>query len=317
MRTRLAVLAVFLLAVARASAADDNSATVELLSGQILHGSITDPTLTIHTRWGDLDAQSQAIVNIVCQPPPHVLQTIETQNGDELVGRVAAASIHLVSDGKTIELPLSQISRIGEERRPQPPPAASTPQAVLRGLSGDHLTVIAPPSVSFRTRWGLLEFKADQIRDIVFSDKDQAAHRISLSDGSVLSGMMATDTLTMTPKFIGGTPLTAPIGEMASLMFGNFSPKSNGPRVDLVGGDVLRGSIQGTITIQTAYGDVPVVASDVQRLTAAADISGDWTVTVAGSRTISGSPRETTVTCLLDCGVSVTVPTAMVMAYSK
>src|SRR5271154_3483001 len=113
MRTRLAVLAVFLLAVARASAADDNSATVELLSGQILHGSITDPTLTIHTRWGDLDAQSQAIVNIVCQPPPHVLQTIETQNGDELVGRVAAASIHLVSDGKTIELPLSQISRIG------------------------------------------------------------------------------------------------------------------------------------------------------------------------------------------------------------
>jgi hypothetical protein len=294
----------------------DNVAAITLLNGQTLRGSISDPLLTIRTRWGDLQVEAADIESLICQPPPHVWQAIDTQNGDTLVGRVTATSIHLLTDGKTVELALSQISRIAEAARPAK--SDPTDAAILVGLGGDRLAVNAPASVAFRSRWGLLTLQENQVHQIIFSDKTQAVHRIVLNDGSRMSGILATDSLTLTPRYLAGAALTIPVGEMAKLTFnGNPPPRTPGAELDLIGGDVLRGSMQGSITLQTAYGELSVAAETIQKLAAAADASGDWSMTLNDGRIVGGAPTQATVACQLDCGVQLTLPTALISSYSK
>ena len=316
MRRSPVILLICGLALSTQSAlAQDTTATVDLFSGQSLHGSIPDSSLTIKTRWGDLPVSADSIVTLTCQQPPRILQTLVTQDGDELVGRVSASEIHLTSDGKTIELPLNQISRISEPSHPAPT-TQPTP-ALLSGLFGDRLAIVAPPSIGFRTRWGLLTFRSDQVREIIFCSAGQTAHRISLTDGSSLSGVMAADTISVAPRWLGGAALNVPIGEIAQLTFSLAFPTAPGPKLNLIGGDVLRGALQGTITLQTDAGDIPVAAGDVVKISAATDASADWTVVTADGRTITGAPRDTTAVCQLDCGVSVTVPAATISEFDK
>jgi hypothetical protein len=316
MRRSLAILGVcFLSTMGFCAFAQDNTAIVDLFSGQSLRGAIVEPSLTIKTRWGDLQVTTDSIVSLACQQPPRILQTLTTQNGDELVGRVSAASIHLLADGKTIELPLDQISRISEPSHP--PPATQPTPAILTGLFGDRLAVTPPPAIGFRTRWGLLAFRPEQVRQIVFCSSGQTAHRISLSDGSSLSGVMAADTISVQPRWLGGAALSAPVGEIARLTLSQTDPSAPGPKLSLIGGDVLRGSLAGTITLQTDSGDIGIAAGDVMKLTAASDGSGDWTLTASDGRTITGAPRDATAVCQLDCGVSVTVPAATITEFDK
>jgi hypothetical protein len=293
-----------------------NSSTVELLSGQSLHGTLTNPAISIKTRLGDLQVPTSSVLTLVCQPPPHVIQTLTTRDGDVLVGRVEGTTVHLSkSDGTAIDVPLAEVSRIVAESQSA---AATQPSSgVVYGLSGDKLAVVAPASVDFQTRWGLLTLSGEQVHQIVLWSKGQASQRIYLSDGSALSGMMTVPALTLRPSELGGTALTVPIGELSKIDFPTVHEPAPGGRLELVGGDILRGSLQGVLTIQTDYGDVAIPAEKIDQISPVADSPGDLSVAVADSGAVRGAPPETAITCRLDCGISLSVPAGMIAGYAK
>jgi hypothetical protein len=90
-----------------------------------------------------------------------------------------------------------------------------------------------------------------------------------------------------------------------------------GPRLDLLGGDVLRGALQGTLTLQTELGPSPIAAGDVERITPVPEYSGELAISLRGGRTITGPAAETFVVCQLGCGASVSVPVGMIAAYVR
>jgi hypothetical protein len=88
-----------------------------------------------------------------------------------------------------------------------------------------------------------------------------------------------------------------------------------GPKLDLVGGDVLRGALQGALTMQTELGSLRIAAGDIQCIKPIEGWPMESAVALTNGRTITGSPAETSVVCRLECGASVTVPVEMIAGY--
>jgi hypothetical protein len=256
---------------------------------------------------------------LTSQPPPHLGQTLITRDGDELIGRLEITSIKLAtSDGTAASIPLAQISRLKQTLAPGPTqPSAPSPAAILYGLRGDYLAVDPPAEIEFQSRWGLLKLRLEQVRQIVFSAKEQAAHQIFLSDGSTLTGMMTADALSLKPRNLPGSALTAPVGEMAKLVLIPTTPPLSGGKLTLWGGDILRGSLSGTLTLQTAYQSVTLNGNEIERITTAPDSPTDLTITLNGKPPVQGAPGDASVTCQLNCGLSLSIPAATIVGYSK
>jgi hypothetical protein len=315
--TRLARTSCLILLALSASAHAQDS--VELFSGQDFHGNLTDTTITIRCGLGTIPLPLDRVSSLLCQPPPRAQQSLAMRDGDVLVGRVQAASVHLTADdGTAMDLPLSQISRIDIAARADSAPATMPANTtVVFDLDGDKLQVQPPASIEFRTRWGLLNLLPTQVRQIVLAEKNQPAHRLVLSDGSSLSGILTAQTLTLQPAD-SPQPLDAPVGEIARLVLAVDPPRDhNSPRLDMIGGDVLRGALQGTFTLETEFGPATIAAGKIRRIAPVIESAGDVTVTLTDGRTLRGTAEEATADCGLECGITVQVPAGMITAYDK
>jgi len=295
--------------------------SVELFSGQVHRGTVTDASLTIISGLGTLVVPANQISSLVCEAPPRVEQSLALRDGDVLIGRLQNDSIHINGDdGKSMGIPLNSISRVSLAAVISTSPPATNPSAIatIYGLEGDHLQVAAPDTLRFRSRWGVLNVATADVRQIVLADGSQVAHRLVLTDGSSLSGIMSDETLSLQPLAAPQTTLTVQAGELARIvmMAPGRSPRP-GPKLDMLGGDVLRGSPQGTVNIQTQYGPTPVAARDIDKLTPQAESGGDITVTMRDGRVLNGAPQDEPVTCKLECGETVDVPAAMIAAFAR
>jgi hypothetical protein len=262
----------------------------------------------------------ERVAGLTCQPPPRVLQNLTLHNGDVLVGRVQESAIHLtIADGSATPVPLGQISQLSvhEDAPTTAPSLPAGTLAIIYSLHDEHLAVTAPAAIEFRSRWGLLTISPGQIREIVFCAKNQAAHRLVLSDGSVLTGIVPADTLSMTPRQFPEAAIAVPVGEMAKLEFPESPAPVPGSRLEMIGGDVLRGQLQGTLALQTEFPEPPLSAADIVKLAAIPESSGDLEVTMADRSVHRGAPPEGQVACQLDCGLALTVPAAMIAGYTK
>lgn len=313
----LASLALCLLAIwSGGAAADSPLDTIELLGGQTLSGQITDPSLKIDSRLGSVDVPADQVLGLACQAPPHVLQMLTTRDGDVLVGRVEASTIHFnQTDGHALELPLIQIKTISAPAGgPTTAPAAT---AIVYGQRGDRVAIAADFPIQFRTRWGVVNLQSGQVRQLLLNAKNQTGHRVNLTDGSSISGLVAGDSMTLTPQYLAGPVLIVPVEEMTKIELTAGPASPAGPKLDMIGGDVLRGAIKGDLIIETDLGNTPVSAADIDQIAGAPDASGDLNITLSGGRTIHGVAQQTTLTCQLGCGVSLSVPVEMISGYAK
>jgi hypothetical protein len=295
--------------------------SVELFSGQVLRGTVTDASLTITSGLGTLEVPLNQISSLVCEAPPRVEQSLALRDGDVLIGRLQGNTIHLNGDdGKSMGIALSSISRVSPAAVMATSPPATNPSAIatIYGLQGDHLQVAAPDTLRFRSRWGVLNVGTADIRQIVLADGSQVAHRLVLTDGSSLSGILSDESLSLVPLAAPQATLTVQAGELAKIVMteSGRTPRP-GPKLEMLGGDVLRGSPQGTVSLQTQYGQTPVAASDIDKLTPQAESGGDITMTMRDGRVLNGAPQEEPITCKLECGETVDVPMAMIAAYAR
>jgi hypothetical protein len=305
-------------AAARAQTSGGDS--VEFVSGQIFHGTVTDPSFTLTGGMGTIAVPVNRVAGLICQAPPLVGESVELRDGDELFGWMSAKMLHWNDDeGKAVELPLGQISRVNLAVRPPAELPATQPGVVatVYGLGGDHFHAILPPAIEFRSRWGALSADAPHIQQIVFSEKAEAAHRLILTDGSELSGMVTAQTLLLLPVDAPASPLAAPVGEIARLACEPAEKAPEGsPKMEMVGGDVLRGSPRGTVTVQTQFGDIAVAGGDIVKLAADGESPGDLTMTLTDGRVVRAAAPRTDVTCKLMCGLTLDVPVGLIASYS-
>jgi hypothetical protein len=317
-RVALATCVLLMSANAIARGGDAESFVVELASGLTFDGILAERSLRVESRLGPFDVSADELQALVGRRPHRARQAVFTRGGDVLVGKLAAESLHFTTgDGKSIEVKLSQINRLTRRVTAAPATMPVPASAVVHSLDGDRIAVGGLDVLAFRTRWGALTFRFDQVYEIAFDPQRQAAHRIVMTDGSSLSGLLAGESLIVQPKGHTGA-LKIPIGMLARL---EVSPSAcvgaAGPRLDLVGGDVLRGALQGALTLQTELGPLRIAAGEIQKITPVSGSSVESAIALTDGRTITGSPAETETVCRLDCGASVSVPVEMIAGYVK
>jgi hypothetical protein len=319
-RRTLPLLALIIaLASARSFAQSPGNDIVELFNGQIFHGSLIDPTLTIDSGLGSLQFPIERISTVVSLPAPRFQQTVTLRNGDVLIGRVQAKTIHLKdAAGAASEMQLSQISRISTEVRGAPPSTNQAPNtATVFSLAGDRLTILTPGPITFRSRWGDLSVTGDLLRQLILVDKNQPAHRLFLSDGSSISGLLIQPAIDLHPVDSPSQTLSTTIGQIAKIVSTSPETPHAAPRLDMTGGDALRAAMQGSLSLQTQFGPVSIGADDIEKLSPDPDSPGDVSVTSRDGRTLKGAPQDGSIAIKLDCGLAFSVPASLIADYAR
>jgi hypothetical protein len=297
---------------------DATSDALELSSGLIIHGKWTDGSVKINSRLSQIEVPLADVRSLICERPPRVSQVLATDSGDLLVGRVAGDSIHFTgNDGKAIELPLIHIRKITRAAT-SPPTTMPAGAVVVEGMDGDQIAVDALGPIEFRTRWGVISFTPEQIAQVVLHADEQSAHKILLADGSSLSGFVTNDSLELHPQHLAIKTIKVLAGELTKIDF-TAAPgfSADGPKIDMLGGDVLRGTLAGKLTLQTELGASPIPADDIVSIAPVADSGGDLMVTLGDGHTVTGTPGDAPVQCKLGCGATVSIPVEMIVGYTK
>ena len=309
--------------------------TLDLFTGQTAHGSIADPTLSIQTHLGVITVPAEQ-VRVLTNRPLGGGTTLETCGGDILVGRLQNISLHFISTdgnatdpystaggapGATAQIPLDSIRQFS---RPLEAPSTVPTVGILRpadrlvDLAGDTLSVSESDPIEFRTRWGVITLRPEQIGQIVYSGDGLTAQQIDLVDGSVISGFVTNESLTVTPRWPGAQPIKAAVGGLSKLVMGTTPPQpKGGGTIEMIGGDILRGSLQGTITLQTGFADVKVPGGDIELLAASLDLPDAASIDRSSASRLVGAVADEQVACRLDCGVALEVPAVMIQKYAK
>jgi hypothetical protein len=295
------------------------SHSVELASGLTLKGRINEATLRVSTVLGQFEVPADQLQTLVPREPSRVTYTLVTRRGDVLVGKLAGESLRFTAlDGSQAELKLNRINRLSGADSAAPTTAPASTSAVIVTLEGDQLAVEPPQEIEFRTRTAPLRLGAEQIYEIVFSGSSQAAHQIRLTDGSSLSGFVVGEWLSVQPRNLDAGKLKVRIATLRQLDFASSADSgADGPRLELVGGDVLRGGLRGELVLQTELGALPIAADKIERIAPVTQYPGELAVTLADGRTIKAPAATAGMTCQLTCGVSVQVPVEMIAGYAR
>jgi hypothetical protein len=298
---------------------DGDADMVELISGLRLRGRLGESVLKVDSSLGQFDLPSDELHALVCLEPLRMTHALSTRSGDVLVGKLLAETIRFTpGDGAAVELKLSQISQLTRRADAMSSMERAAALPVIHAVGGSQIAVAAGGSFEFVTRSGVLSFEYDQVYEIIFDAPSQAAHRILLTDGSTLSGFVAGDVLVVQPKHLADSKRVIPVAAVRAMEFPpSASLATEGPRLNLLGGDVLRGALQGFLTLQSELGPLPIAAEEIQSIEPVAKSPGELALSLIDGRTITGTPSESVVVCRLGCGVSVSVPIEMMSGYVK
>jgi len=318
----LVACVLFVATAAHAKQDSGDADLVELASGLTVRGTLVERTLTVNTGLGRFEVAAEEVRTLVGRGALRGMQEISTRDGDLLVGKVAGESLHFAGgDGKITEVKLSQINRMTCHATAAAKTDATkpvSPPAVVWTLEGDHIAVAMAGSVDFRTSWGVVTCKSEDVHGIVFNAEGQTAHRILLTNGTSLSGLFVGDTLAVKAAHLGGATLKIPVGGLAQVEFASSAGDgAAGPKIELVGGDVIRGALLGNVTLQTELGGLPIAGGEISHMTAVAESPGEFSAALGDGRTIVGSAGDGAVVCRLGRDTNVPLPMNVIARYVK
>ncbi|HTW93569.1 MAG TPA: hypothetical protein VMD30_02170 [Tepidisphaeraceae bacterium] len=296
---------------------------VELNSGQRLVGDWTDASLTIWGRLGELTVPARQVTGLKSEGPGAVSEFLVTRGGDVLVGRLVETSLHFhLHDGSSVALPVGDISRMARRI------AAPTTQPMGRGDGlaplfpsittdrGDQFAIESPASIGFWTRYGHLKLEPKQIATIELRVGGQPGDRLTLTDGSVLYGLMDGPAMKFQPRALNVDSVTVPVAALVRMDFSSF-PAAPGDCLHLSTGDVLSGKILGSLTLESGQGDVIIRADQIRTINPVEDSPGDFRVTEATGSSITGPPAAGDIEFQLRCGQTIKVPMGLISNYTS
>jgi hypothetical protein len=326
---------------------DATSDIVELRSGDQIKGTLKANRFSLRTFYGTVELASDRVIALLNIGQFRPRQLLVTADGQVYGGYLEADALAMdLSTGQSTQIPVAQITRAGYRKRPGEPEEwkLDNPMAVLR--SGDRIGIEVPAGpLEVMTRYGLLKLPTSAVAAVVFDsdESDQSVHEIYLSDGSRLAGLLTAAQLELKLSGAGspGQSVTIPIGTMLRLQLAGVSsadgssfdldqlPPDDAPTLKLAGGDLLVGSLDGTLKLDTALGTLTINAPEVRKLDRGLDeehgaassdeslVGSEVQVTLWDGSVVRGQLQENALPCVLKSGVSLSVPVALLEVYEQ
>ena len=331
---------------------------VKLKTGELLSGTLQNKTLTLAGEFGEKAIPAQDLLccfGILDGAFRMVLSNGEILTGKL---QEPALQLKL-RGGSELSIPLAQVAKYGRRVPAPAPAAAkkdeggegalpqdteaggeqfvfSEPIFMLRG--GDRLIgKLLQPKLTVRTLYGELSIGVEALRKIVFPSPDQRIPLFELANGSLFSGLLADSKLDV--RTMDGKTVRLDPGRLEALYFQpeeemGMTPKKadpavpapkidaaprGEPRLKLVNGDFLKGTLQGesgVLPLETPFGVQRVGAAQIKRLRLRPGTARGVRVTLWDGATLPGVLPKDDLAFRTFSGTVLAIPIQMVVAYS-
>jgi hypothetical protein len=293
---------------------------VELRGGDQMQGTLSDGSYKLNTLYGPVELPKDQVICIINIGQYRPRQLLVTQDGQVFGGQIQKDTIALqLSSGQVIQVPLSQITRVGYRKRPDEPEewTFDKPYVLLR--SGDRMNIELPTApIEADTRYGRLRLDPQTIGSIAFVSEDNGVHEIFLTDGSRFAGLVDASQFEV-KLTAAGKPIKLSTTSLARLQLSAKvdEPDDTTPSLTLINQDLLIGTLVGQLNLETAFDTLQINAPEIRRISHTAVNSPDVQVTLWDNTTVSGELEQQSVQCQLRSGATVDIPVWVVGEYSQ
>lgn len=293
---------------------------VELRGGDQIRGTLKEPNYTLQTYYGPVVLSADNVIGIVNVGQFRPTQLIVTSDGQIFGGTLKKQTVDLVlSSGQLTPIPLAQVTRVGYRKRAGEPEEWTFDRPLLFTRTGERMAIKplqAPLQVA--TRYGTLTLKPEDIAAVLFQSDETSVHQILLNDGSKFSGIVAANDFDVVLE-TGDQAVKCPTSSIVRLQLAPKLPEADdlAPTIRLLNDDLLVGTLQGKLNLDTAFDTIAINAGEIRSLARAPDSVGDVQVVLWDGTSLSGELHESVLDCELKCGVSMKVPVALLDRYNQ
>lgn len=298
------------------------SDVIELRGGDVLRGRIAQPAYRLQTFYGPLDLPIDRVVSLINVGDFRPRQLLVMRDGEVFGGELAESDLAMkLSGGQEMRVPVRQISRMGYHRRAGDSEdwTFNRPMVFLR--SGDRMEVKMPEAdLAVCTRYGVLKLKPQIIASIGFAGEEQPVHSVQLVDGSRFAALVMADSYEVELATQAATqPVRFPAASLAQLQFNTkvSEPDDSTPMMTLANGDVLSGTLQGQLQLETEFDTLAISSGEIKRLASLKTSPADVQIVLWDESVVAGQLREPVLDFLSNCGVSMRIPAALVEDYTQ
>jgi hypothetical protein len=306
----------------------ETSDVLETRSGDQLKGTIQEKSFELATFFGKVTLPAERVVALMNVGSFRPRQLLVTKDGQVFGGQLQKSDIKLeLSSGQVSQIPLTQIVRAGYRMRPGEVADANAVQRPMVFMSsGDRVGVELPAEeIEVATRYGSMKLKPEAVAAIVLQSDGSAVHEVQLTDGSHFAGLALAAMLPMKLSETGQVvqfPLSAVTHLQLNASKAQRADEKTMPMLSLANDDLLVGSLQGTLKLDTAYDTLTMNAAEIKQLRPStsddAPTGGlEMQVTLWDETTVSGQLQQSQLDCALLSGVKVQVPVGLVKEYKQ
>jgi len=295
---------------------------IELRGGDQMKGTLKEPSYKLETFYGAVELPVDRVIALMNVGEFRPRQLVVTVDGEIFGGKLSKDTLSMeLTSGQVTQVPLSQVARAGYRKRPNEPEEWSFEKPFVMMRSGDRVAVAMPEQpFAVVTRYGPLNVDPKTLAAIVFQSEEHGVHEVLLNDGSHFAGLVSATQYDM--KLAGSGPeqvVKFPVSGINRMQFIGEQPEIDDsmPTMKLVNDDELVGSLTGTLKLDTAFDTLTVDATQVRKLSHAADAGLDVQVTLWDQSIVSGQLQEPHVQVTLNSGLVLSVPVALIEEYDQ
>jgi hypothetical protein len=294
---------------------------VEMRTGDQFRGNLKDSVYKIDTFYGAVTVPAEKVNGIVSIGAIRPRQLLFTADGDILGGTLEKDRIALeLSDGQTMEVPLSQVARVGYRKRTGEPddPVYDKPYVLMR--TGERIAIQMPKEpISIHTRFGPMKIQPDSLTAILFQNEEHAVHEVRMADGTRLAALV--DSVMLDAKLASSDQtIHFPLTSAARLQLKTETPEATDeapPQLKLTNDELLVGMLAGKLKLDTGFSMLTLDADGIKALSRIKESPQDVQVTLWDDTSFRGQLQEPQVTCVTKGGLEVNVPIVLVEEYTQ
>jgi hypothetical protein len=294
---------------------------VELRGGDQLKGTLKETGFKLATDYGPVELKTDAVIAMLSVGEIRPRQLLVTRDGEVFGGRLERERIALeLSSGQLAEIPLGQITRLGYRRRAGEPEewTLTRPMAMLR--AGERIEIVPPEApLEAVTRYGPLQLGPGVLATVNFMPEEHGVHDLLLTDGSKFAGLVtaaafdvrlvsaAAQTVKLPTAMLGKLQLAVPPDE----------PEKTAPVMLLSNKDLLVGSLEGELKLETSFTTLTIYGPEVRRVSRVGNSPAEVQLVLWDETTVTGQLQQPLVAVKLVCGLPLSVPVALIQQYTQ
>ena len=270
---------------------NDKADLAVLTNGDELMGTITNTEFALEALGGKVTFPAAEVVGIVSTGGEDGGVRVVLTTGEVVAGKLAGGKIALrLTGGTALDVPVKGLVQAAYRVTAEKPESMTSSLAMVVLRTGPILAFEdADRTFRFQTAYGDLTVSASDLKSIEMDTPGSALHRMIFSNGSVLAGLLAEETISL--KLRIGLPLETPSQTVRRFIFpaDAAAAPTELAKLTLRNADTLLGRIADeTWTVKSKLGTVPVKCETIAEAVFSDDSLGQVKVSLRDGTKLGG-----------------------------